>query len=297
MILGCHVKMNAPLFLEGSVKEALSYGCDALMLYTGAPQNTVRKPITDMHVMEAQQLMEQNHIPMERMIIHAPYLINPANSVKPEVQELAHDFLISEVNRTAEIGAKYLVLHPGSYTTTDPETGIRTCTALLNSIGTLPGNVVICLETMAGKGSEIGTSFEQLEEILSGLDHPEHYGICLDTCHINDAGYDVHDFDAVLDEFDHVIGLRNLKVIHLNDSKNERGAHKDRHANIGQGTIGFDTLHAIASNRRTEHITKILETPYIDKKPPYAIEIAMLRSGKYDQTRLEALRDTEKPQT
>lgn len=296
MILGCHVKMNAPLYVEGAVREALSYQADALMLYTGAPQNTVRKPVEVLHVKEARELMKENGIPMERMIIHAPYLINPANSIKPSVRELAHDFLVSEVQRTHEIGARYLVLHPGSYTTTDAETGIQSCRDLLNSLMELPDDVVICLETMAGKGSEIGTSFEQLAEILNGLTHPEHYGICLDTCHINDAGYDVVHFDDVLDEFDRIIGLGNLKVIHLNDSKNPRGAHKDRHANIGEGTIGFQALHAIASNQRIKEIAKILETPYINKKPPYQVEIDMLRSGIYDPERLNAFRTSETEQ-
>ncbi len=297
MILGCHVKMTAPEFLEGSVKEALSYGADALMLYTGAPQNTVRKPISTMHVQEARALMAENHLPMDRMIIHAPYIINPANSVKPEVMDLARSFLIQEVRRTAEIGAEDLVLHPGSYTSTDLETGIRTVIRQLNEIEPeLSEGVTICLETMSGKGSEIGFSFEQLEEILSGLVNPERYGICLDTCHISDAGYDLTDFDAILDSFDHILGLSRLRVIHLNDSKNARGSHKDRHANLGLGEIGFDLLHSAAANPRTASVPKILETPYINAKPPYAIEIDMLRKGVFNPERLEALNQKE-PET
>jgi deoxyribonuclease-4 len=142
---------------------------------------------------------------------------------------------------------------------------------------------------MAGKGSEVGFRFEHLAEIIAGMNRPENYGVCLDTCHISDAGYDIHDFDGVLDEFDRVIGLERLHVIHLNDSKNERGAGKDRHANLGQGTIGFETLHAIALNERVKNIPKILETPYINKKPPYKEEIAMLKSGVYDPSVLESL--------
>jgi deoxyribonuclease-4 len=156
VILGCHVQMKAPLFLQGSVQEALSYGCNALMLYTGAPQNTRRRPVEDLHVKEAQQLMKENEMPMDRMIVHAPYIINLANSVKPEVAELAEEFLQKELERTHAIGAKYLVLHPGSYTTTDPETGIRTIVSNLNRIKSFPDDVIICLETMAGKGSEVG---------------------------------------------------------------------------------------------------------------------------------------------
>ena len=283
MIIGCHVKMTAPEFLEGSVKEALGYDANALMLYTGAPQNTKRRPLEEMHIAEAKELMRVKEIPMQHMIIHAPYLINPANAVKPEVFELAGEFLYSEVMRTHAIGASYIVLHPGSYTTTDTQTGMDTIVRCLNGLPELPEGIIICLETMAGKGSELGRTFEELAEILERLDHPEHYGICLDTCHINDAGYDVNDFDGVLDDFDRILSLDRLHVIHLNDSKNIRGARKDRHANIGLGTIGFDTLHRIAVNPRTAHIAKILETPYIGKEPPYAKEISMLRKGVYEE--------------
>lgn len=278
MIIGSHVKMKAPLYLEGSVKEALSYKANAFMIYTGAPQNTKRVTVERLHSKEALELMAENDIDPANMIVHAPYIINPANSVKPEVGELAVSFLDQEVKRAHAIHASFMVLHPGSYTTTDLETGIRTAIEHLNQVD-VSDDITICLETMAGKGSEIGYRFEQLASILEGLKQPERYGVCLDTCHIHDAGYDVSDFDSVLDEFDHIIGLSKLHVIHLNDSKNERGSHKDRHANIGSGMIGFETLHAIAVNPRTENIPKILETPYIDSKPPYKEEIEMLRSG------------------
>ncbi|NCB32841.1 MAG: deoxyribonuclease IV [Erysipelotrichia bacterium] len=281
MIIGCHVSMTAPEYLEGSVKEALSYHANALMLYTGAPQNTLRKPVSSLHHKEAQALMKANGIPMDRMIVHAPYLINPANSVKKEVAELAGTFLQNELNRTAEIGAKYLVLHPGAYTSTDLETGIQTTVKTLNGVHNLPDGVTICLETMSGKGSEIGFEFEQLAEILSHLNQAEHFGICLDTCHINDAGMDVGNFDQILDQFDHLIGIERLHVIHLNDSKNEKGSHKDRHANLGMGTIGFEKLHAIAVNPRIDNVIKILETPWINEQAPYSDEISMLKSNLY----------------
>ncbi len=276
MIIGSHVQMKADQYLEGAVLEALSYGANALMLYTGAPQNTRRVDINKMHITGAHELLKTHDIPLDRMIVHAPYIINPANSVKPEVGELAVSFLEQEAIRTKAIGAKYMVLHPGSYTTTDLQTGISTTIEHLNETQ-IPDDIVICLETMAGKGSEIGYQFEQLEQILSNLKQKDNYGICLDTCHISDAGYDVSDFDSVLDEFDHVIGLKHLHVIHLNDSKNPRGARKDRHENIGKGTIGLETLKAIAHNPRISHIPKILETPYIDGKPPYKEEIQLLQ--------------------
>ena len=279
MIIGSHVQMKAPKYLEGSVEEALRYDANALMLYTGAPQNTRRVEIEKMHVEQAKNLLQQANIPLERIIVHAPYIINPANSVKPEVGELAVEFLEQEAIRTKAIGAKYMVLHPGSFTTTDLETGIATTIQHLNETP-IPEDVIICLETMAGKGSEIGYRFEQLAQILSSVKQTQNYGVCLDTCHIHDAGYDLTHFDDILDEFDSIIGLEKLHVIHLNDSKNERGARKDRHANIGKGKIGFETLYKIATNPRIAHVPKILETPYIDGQPPYKQEIAMLRNGK-----------------
>lgn len=280
MIIGSHVQMKAPDYVLGSVKEALSYNANALMLYTGAPQNTKRVPVENMKIQEAQQLLKENNIPLENVIVHAPYIINPANSVKQEVGELAVQFLREEALRTKAIGAKYMVLHPGSFTTTDLQTGIQTTIQHLNETE-IPDGVVICLETMAGKGSEIGYQFEQLATILNNVNQKDNYGVCLDTCHINDAGYDVSHFDEVLDQFDSVIGLNKLHVIHLNDSKNIMGARKDRHANIGQGEIGFETLLSIANNQKVKHIPKILETPYIDSKAPYKEEIEMLRTGNY----------------
>lgn len=279
MIIGSHVQMKSPDYLVGAVKEALSYEANALMLYTGAPQNTRRVPIEKMKCEEAHVLMEEKGISAENLIIHAPYIINPANSVKPEVGELAVSFLSQESYRTAAIGARYMVLHPGSYTTTDLDTGIQTTIQHLNETD-IADQVVICLETMAGKGSEIGFRFEQIAEILEGLKKPEKFGVCLDTCHISDAGYDLRDFDKVLEEFDHYIGRDRLHVIHLNDSKNVTGARKDRHENIGKGTIGFDTLCAIAHRDDLSQIPMILETPYIDGKAPYKEEIALIRQYK-----------------
>lgn len=283
MIIGSHVSMSAPDYVLGSVREALSYGANALMLYTGAPQNTRRKATADLCIEEAKQAMAEAGIPMEHLIVHAPYVINPANTVDQRVMDLARTFLIEETQRTAAIGASYMVLHPGSFTVTDLETGIAGAARQLNEASAeFAESVTICLETMAGKGSEIGWRLEQLAELLSELDQPEKFGICLDTCHMNDAGYDIADFDGVLDEFDRILGLSRLKVIHLNDSKNIRGARKDRHENIGFGTIGFDALHAVAENKRTEGIPKILETPYVNGNAPYGVEIAQLRSGTFD---------------
>ena len=280
MIIGSHVKMSAPNYVLGSVEEALSYDANALMLYTGAPQNSKRVDIEKLKIAEAKALMEVNHIDINHLIVHAPYLINLANAIKPEVIDISKKMLVNEVYRTSQIGAKYLVLHPGSYTSTDLETGMITFIEHVQEIkDELNESVCICLETMAGKGTEIGKTFEELA-ILLEKSKLNNVGICLDTCHIHDAGYDLNDFDSVLDEFDQIIGLKYLQVIHLNDSKNERGSHSDRHANIGEGKIGLDNLLSVAYNKRLENIPKILETPYIDGKPPYKDEIKMIRDNK-----------------
>ena len=280
LLIGSHVSMSSPNYVLGSVEEALSYEANALMLYTGAPQNTKRISLEKMKIDEAQALLKENGIPFENVIVHAPYIINLANSIKPEVSEIAREFLEIEAHRTKAIGATYLVLHPGSYTTATLEEGLNQIISNLNQIQ-IPKEVCICLETMAGKGSEIGRTFEEIAYILEHVKHPDNYGVCLDTCHIHDAGYDVFHFDEVLEMFDHVIGLEKLHVVHLNDSKNEKGSNKDRHANVGEGIIGFETLCSIAYHPKLTHIVKILETPYINGKPPYKEEIQMLRKKKY----------------
>lgn len=280
MIIGSHVKMSAPNYVLGSVEEALSYDANALMLYTGAPQNSKRVDIEKLKIAEAKALMEENLIDINHLIVHAPYLINLANAIKPEVIDISKKMLVNEVYRTSQIGAKYLVLHPGSYTSTDLETGMITFIKHVQEIkDELNDSVCICLETMAGKGTEIGKTFEELA-ILLEKSKLNNVGICLDTCHIHDAGYDLNNFDSVLDEFDQIIGLKYLHVIHLNDSKNERGSHSDRHANIGEGKIGLDNLFSVAYNKRLVHIPKILETPYIDGKAPYKDEIKLIRDNK-----------------
>ncbi len=280
MIIGSHVKMNAPSYVLGSVQEALSYEANALMLYTGAPQNSKRIDVSKLKIEEAQSLLKENGIALENVIVHAPYLINLANSVKEEVIDISKKMLVNEVSRTNAIGAKYMVLHPGSYTTTDLETGMNAIVEHIHEVeNELDDSITICLETMAGKGTEVGKTFEELATLLDKI-HSNHFGVCLDTCHIHDAGYDLNNFDSVLEEFDHLIGLNHLHVIHLNDSKNERGSHSDRHANIGEGKIGLENLRYIASNEKLSKIPKILETPYIDGKAPYKEEIKLIRNEK-----------------
>lgn len=281
--IGSHVSLSGKKMLLGSVEESLENGANCLMVYTGAPQNTKRHPIDEFRVDEAKELLAKNNISMDDVIIHAPYIINLANTTKPEVFELAVDFLRQEIKRVEEIGAKYIVLHPGAHVGAGEEAGLDQIIKGLDMVLTKDQTPIICLETMAGKGSELGTSFEQLAYIINNVKLPDKLGVCLDTCHINDAGYDETDFDKILDDFDNIIGLNRLKVIHVNDSKNPIASHKDRHANIGYGTIGFDKLINIIYNPRIKDLCKILETPFVNdrKDSPYKQEIAMIKNKKF----------------
>ena len=281
--IGSHVGMAGKEMFLASVKEAHSYGANVLMLYTGAPQNTRRKEIKDLNIEAGWEYAKENGI--DEIVVHAPYIINLANTVKPETFELAVEFLEKEIRRTAAMRSKILVLHPGSALDAGADAGIAQAVKGLNMV--LDGNedeVYIALETMAGKGSEIGRTFEELKMIYDGVHKKERLRVCFDTCHVNDAGYDiVNDYEGVFQKFDEVIGLDQIAVFHINDSLNPLGAHKDRHANIGAGTIGFETLQRIVHAPRFIKIPKILETPWLcaageTKKtiPPYKEEIERL---------------------
>lgn len=284
LLLGSHVGMSGKEMLRGSVKEALSYGANTFMVYTGAPQNTRRKEIEELNIPAARALMEEND--MANFIVHAPYIINLANTVKPETIELATEFLAKEIERTAAMGADVLVLHPGSHVGAGEEAGIAQICHGLNQVLSADTPVTIALETMAGKGSEIGRSFEELRAIYDGCQYPEKLRVCFDTCHVNDAGYDiVNDYEGVMAEFDRILGLNQIAAFHINDSKNPREAHKDRHENFGKGHIGADALMQVIRDSRFETIPKILETPWLrdsenPKKstPPYKEEIAEIRN-------------------
>lgn len=292
--IGSHVSMNGKKMLLGASEEAASYGANAFMIYTGAPQNTRRKPIEELNIEAGLKHMKEHHI--EEVVVHAPYIINIANTQKPETFELGVNFLRSEIERTEAIGAKQIVLHPGSHVGAGVEAGIKKIIEGLNLVLEEKRDVQIALETMAGKGSECGSTFEELAMIIDGVTHNERLSVCFDTCHTHDAGYNiVEDFDGVLEEFDRIIGIERLKVLHINDSKNERGARKDRHENIGFGHIGFDVLHYIVHHPQLTEIPKILETPYVgedknSKKPPYKHEIAMLRTGEFDEGFIDELK-------
>ena len=281
--LGSHVGMNGPDFYLGSVKEALSYGSNTFMFYTGAPQNSFRKPLSELKIQEGRKLIQESGIDESKIVVHAPYIINAANYTREDLYEMSINTIVSELRRTAGFGVKILVLHPGSHVGMGAENGIlalaKALDVALASDGT---DVKIALETMAGKGHEIGINFEQIRSIIDNCKYKDRLGVCLDTCHISDAGYDVKkDFDNVLERFDKIVGLDRLLVVHVNDSKNPTGAHKDRHENVGYGYLGFDTLYHVVHHPRLQGIPMILETPYYNEKAPYKQEIEMLRSGKY----------------
>ena len=281
--LGSHVGMSGKEMMLGSVQEALSYNADTFMLYTGAPQNTKRKDISELNIESAWECMRAHGI--EDFAVHAPYIINLANTVNPATYEIAVEFLALELDRTVAMGSHILILHPGAHVGAGVDAGIDRIAQGINEVLAKDTDCFITLETMAGKGSEIGRSFEELAAIYDKVTYNDKLRVCMDTCHLNDAGYDiVHDFDGVIDRFDHLIGKEQIALFHINDSKNERGAGKDRHANIGEGTIGTDALRYIVHHPDFMHLPKILETPYIpspdnpDKTvPPYKEEIAMLR--------------------
>lgn len=286
MLIGSHVSMSGKKMLLGAAEEAASYQATTFMIYTGAPQNTRRKPIEEMQIAAGQDFMTEKGI--SNIVVHAPYIINLGNTIKPENFGFAVSFLQEEIQRAQALGATQITLHPGAHVGAEPEAGIKQIIKGLNEVLEKNQTAQIALETMAGKGTEIGRSFEELAAIIDGVTLNEKLSVTLDTCHTNDAGYNVkEDFDGVLNEFDKIIGLDRLKVIHVNDSKNPQGSHKDRHANIGFGTIGFEALNKIVHHEQLTALPKILETPYVgedkkNKKAPYGYEIAMLREKNFD---------------
>ncbi|MGV0167538.1 deoxyribonuclease IV [Furfurilactobacillus sp. WILCCON 0119] len=290
MLVGSHVSMSGKKMLLGAAEEAASYHASTFMIYTGAPQNTRRKAVSEMNVEAGHDYMAEQGL--AHVVVHAPYIVNLGNTYKPENFAFAVDFLREEVRRADALGAEQIVLHPGAHVGAGPDAAIASIIKGLNEILTPEQHAQIAIETMAGKGTEVGTTFEQLAEMIDGVTLNEKISICFDTCHTSDAGYAIKDdFDGVMSEFDQIIGLDRIKVIHLNDSKNPQGAHKDRHANLGYGEIGFDRLNAIAHDPRFETIPKIMETPYVPvdpennpklKRSPYGYEIAELEAGQFN---------------
>ena len=278
LIIGSHVSFTKDTQLVGSLNEALSYKANTFMFYTGAPQNTNRCSIDKELTNFALKKMVDNNVDINNIVIHAPYIINLAN-----IDNLSFNvrFLQDEINRAIDLKVNKIVLHPGSHVGKGYEVGIKNIITSLNQIDFK--NVTILLETMAGKGSECGITINQLKEIIDNVNDKDHIGVCLDTCHLNDSGIDINNFDSYLDEFDKLIGINKIGCIHINDSKNPINSHKDRHENLGFGTIGFEALIKVIYNERLSNIPKILETPYIDKKPPYKEEIEMIRKKEFNK--------------
>ena len=291
LLLGSHVGFKKDSQLLGSLEEAFSYGANTFMFYTGAPQNTNRYPIMDGFTLEAMNLMKEKGLDYSKVVVHAPYIVNLANDKDPDKFMFSVRFLQEELERCELLGIRYLVLHPGSHVGLGVDTAISNIAKGLNMIlGTHP--VTILLETMAGKGTEVGSSLEEIKRIIDLVDDKEHIGVCLDTCHLNDAGYDMSKFDSFLEQFDSLIGISKIGCVHVNDSKNDLGAHKDRHENFGFGTIGFDNLISIIYNERLENVPKILETPYVDREfAPYKYEIDMIKNKKFDSQLIEKIRN------
>ncbi|WP_409297649.1 deoxyribonuclease IV [Peribacillus sp. SCS-26] len=289
--IGSHVSMSGKDMLLAASAEAVSYGANTFMIYTGAPQNTRRKKIEDLNIEEGRRHMELNGI--SDIVVHAPYIINIGNSQNPDTFELGVRFLRSEIERTEALGAGQIVLHPGAHVGAGTEEGIKKIIEGLNEVLVPEQKVQIALETMAGKGSECGKNFEELAMIMDGVNLSDKLSVCFDTCHTHDAGYNiVEDFDGVLEEFDKIIGIERLKVLHINDSKNEIGMRKDRHENIGFGRIGFQALNYIVHHPQLMDVPKILETPFIgedkkNKKAPYKLEIEMFRNKEFNENLLD----------
>lgn len=286
LIIGSHVSFNSKKQLLGSVMEAVSYNANTFMIYTGGAQSTARSSINDEFTYEAFKVMLENNINPKNVIVHAPYIVNLANRSDERKYEFYIEFMANELNRVKELGLDKIVLHPGSATTCSREEAILNIANGINKIYEKTSDVMILLEYMSGKGNEVGTSILELKNIIDKIDDKDRIGVCLDTCHMNDSGIDISKFNEFLDEFDSMIGIDKIKCVHVNDSMNTIGSHKDRHANIGYGTIGFDNLINVIYNERLNGIPFILETPYINRNsndayPPYKMEIDSIKNKKF----------------
>ncbi len=270
--IGCHLSTSDGY--EAMGKTALKIGATTFAFFTRNPRGGNAKALDPADVAALRSLMETNGF--GRLVAHAPYTMNLC-SAKAETVEFARRAMAGDLERMESLPGNYYNFHPGSHVKQGADEGIRLICEGLNEV-LQPGlRTTVLLETMAGKGSEVGRSFEELARIIDGTEHDELLGVCLDTCHVADAGYDiVSDLDGVLDEFDRVIGLDRLRALHLNDSKNPLGSHKDRHEKIGLGTLGAETFRAVVNNPRLRDLPMILETP--NDLAGYASEIELLRS-------------------
>ena len=271
LTIGCHLSSSKGFLAMG--KEAVKIGADTFQFFSRNPRGTKAKKLDPEDIGRFLSFAEEYKI--NRILAHAPYTLN-ACSADEGLRELARDTMKDDLDRMEYIPGNCYNFHPGSHTGQGAEIGIRYISHMLNQILRPDQNTTVLLETMSGKGSEVGRTFEELREILNQVEIKECMGICLDTCHVWDAGYDIAgDLDGVLNEFDRIIGLSRLKAIHLNDSLNPLGSHKDRHAAIGEGMIGFEALKRIVEHPNLKNLPFYLETP--NDLPGYAKEIAMMR--------------------
>lgn len=297
MLLGSHVSMSGSSMLAGASLEAASYGATTFMIYSGAPQNTRRKPIEEMKIDEGHSLMKENG--QSHIVLHAPYIVNLGNVDKPEQFKFGIEFMKDEIARAEALNTRQITFHPGAHVGAGPEAAIDQIAKGINAFLSEEQDIQLALETMSGKGTEIGRNFEEIAAIIDRVDLKDKISVTLDTCHCHAAGYPIaNDLDGVLEEFDDVIGLEYLKVIHVNDSKHPQASHKDRHENIGFGEIGFEALNAIVHHPQLQHIPKILETPYVgedkkNKKAPYAMEIDMFKQQSFNPQMKEELMKSE----
>ena len=286
LIIGSHVSYGKDQLL-GCVKQTIDYEGNVFMFYTGAPQNTIRTPVNEYLTLEAFKQMKEHGILSDKIMCHAPYIINLANNIFPEKYEFSMKFLRTEIERCRALKVNYLIFHPGNALKLKKEEAISNIVSALNNVLKPEDNITLLIETMAGKGTEVGNNLEDIKNIINGVFLKDKIGVCLDTCHLNDSGVDLSEFDKYLDKFDKEIGIDKIKCVHINDSKNEIGQKKDRHANIGLGTIGFDTLLSIIYNDRLKDIPKILETPFVEEKPPYKHEIKMIKEKTFNKNLLK----------
>ena len=280
IIIGSHVSFLKDSELYGSVMESVNYGSNTFMIYTGSNQSAERREINHELTFKGWQAMKENGIDINNVIVHAPFIVNLANNKDERKYNFYISFMKNEINRCKELGIHKMVFHPGSRTDLDKEVALDNIVFGLNAIMKDVNDFDLLIEFMSGKGTEVGCTIEDIKYIMDNI-NVDNVGICLDTCHINDAGYDISKFDEFLDLFDKNIGIDKIKCVHINDSLNPIGSHKDRHANIGYGTIGFDNLISVIYNKRLKGIPMILETPYVNDKAPYKYEIDNIRNKKF----------------
>ncbi len=271
--IGCHLSSSAGY--AAMAKDAVSINANTFQFFTRNPRGGKAKPIDEEDINSFIKYSNDNDI--VSILAHAPYTLN-ACSADEKVRQFALDTFIDDMKRMEYTPGSCYNFHPGSHVGQGVEKGIDFIVNTLNKVITPGQTTTILLETMAGKGSEVGATFEEIREIIDRVEHPEHVGVCMDTCHIWDGGYDiVGDLDGVISRFDDIIGLDRLKAIHLNDSKNPLGAHKDRHEKIGEGYIGMEALARVINHEKLYKLPFYLETP--NEMDGYAREIAMLREA------------------